>query len=85
MITSQRTNDVQTFKNTWKKKKKSWQNQKRNQKDSILATGVNTTDTLKQSQNRSKKFDTAEIMYYPCKNKSHYTNKYLESKNQQQS
>lgn len=53
----QYTNNAETSKKTWKKKKYSRQNRKTNQKNISSATGVNTTDNLKQSYDRSKKYD----------------------------
>lgn len=83
LVTAQRTNDVEISKKAQKKKKKSLWDQKKNQEDFTLATGVNRTDVLRQSYNRPKKSDTAKIKYYYYKNKGHYINKCPKPKNQQ--
>lgn len=54
---------------------------KKNQEDSTPATGVKTTDALRQSCNRPKKSDIAKITYYCCNNKGYYANKYPKPKN----
>ena len=64
-----------------KEKKKSQQNQKRNQKDFTPATGVNTTDNSKQSCNRPTKSNAANIICYCCNKKGHYAKNCTKSKN----
>lgn len=54
MITPQCINATETSEKAQKEKKKSWQNQEKNQKNSISATVVNTTDTLRQRPKKSK-------------------------------
>ena len=82
-VTTQRTNDVESFEKTWKEKKKSRRNRRRNQEDSTPAIGVNTTDVLKRIRDRPKKSDPANITCYRCNKKGYYTNKCIKPKNQQ--
>lgn len=81
VIILQYINDVETSKKAWKKKKKSWYNQRKNQENFTSAIGVNTTDTSRENCNKAKKFNTAEIIYYCYKNKGQYINKCPKLKN----
>ena len=74
-VTTQCTNDSEGSEKAWKEKKKSWQNQKSNQEDFTPATKVNTSNTSKQSRDRPKKSDLADVTYYCCNKKGHYANK----------
>ena len=80
-VTTQRNNDVEGSKKARNEKKKSRQNRKKNQEDSTSAIGVNTTDALKWSRDRFKKFDLADITCYCCNKKGYYANKCTKPKN----
>ena len=80
-VVTQRTNDTESSEKAQKEKKKSRRNQKKNQKDSTLAIRVNTTNVSKQSCNRPKKSDPANVTYYRCNKKSHYAKRCTEPKN----
>ena len=80
-VTTQRTNEAEGSEKARKEKKKSRRNRRRNQEDFTPATGVNTTDTSKQSCDRPQKSDPANITCYRYNKKGHYANNCTEPKN----